>query len=92
MGCNKMRNDAGMNALPSKPKAEPSKMNIYVITHVYKGILQDVKAFTKEEEANKYEKALCLTNGIPYDATEREKYYEENEVDDDISKWTVELQ
>ncbi len=64
---------------------------IYIITHVFEGILQDVRAFTKEEDADRYEKGLCEENGIPYDATEREKYYEENEVDDDIQKWSVEL-
>ena len=67
-------------------------MNIYVITHVFQGLLQDVRAFTKEEEADKYEEQLCKENGVPYDTAEREKYYEENEVDDDIGKWTVELQ
>ena len=86
------RNDAAMTVMSPKPKAEPSKMNIYVITHVFQGLLQDVRAFTKEEEADKYEEQLCKENGVPYDAAEREKYYEENEVDDDISKWTVELQ
>ena len=67
-------------------------VEIYVIAHVFQGILSDVRAFAKEEDANKYEEELCKQNGIPYIAIERDKYYEENEVDDDINKWTIELQ
>jgi len=66
-------------------------MKIYVITHVFQGILHDVRAFAKEEDADHYEKGLCEENGIPYDAAERERYYHEHEVDDDIQKWTVDL-
>ena len=79
------RNDAS----PKKqPNPQPSQgLNIYVITHVFQGILQDVRAFVNEKEADKYEENLCKDNDVPYDAQERHM----TESDSDIAKWTVEL-
>ena len=65
---------------------------VYVITHVFQGVLTDVRTFLKEEEADKYQEKLWKDNGIPVNEAEREKYYEENEVDDDIQKWKTEAQ
>ena len=60
--------------------------------HVFQGILSDARAFYTEEAANKYEEELCKQNKIPYNLDERQKYYEENEVDDDISRRDVEVE
>jgi len=54
------------------------------VIHISAGILEDVRAFLTDEAANRYEEQLCKENEIPYEQTEREKYYDENEVDDDI--------
>lgn len=79
------RNDAS----PKKQSnPQPSQgLNIYVITHVFQGILQDVRAFVNEKEADKYEEKLCKDNKVPYDPQERHMF----ETDDDIGKWTVTL-
>jgi hypothetical protein len=62
------------------------------VIHISKGILVDVRAFLDEGAANRYEKKQCKDNGIPYDPVKREKYYEENEVDDDILRRDVDVE
>jgi hypothetical protein len=66
-------------------------MIIYVVTHVSAGIHQGIHAFSKKKDADAYEKYLCQQNSVPYEAAARDQYYEENEVDDDIIQWTVEV-
>ena len=59
-------------------------LQVHLVIHISAGILEDVRAFLTDEAANRYEEQLCKENEIPYEQTEREKYYDENEVDDDI--------
>ena len=67
-------------------------MQVHLVIHICKGILEDVRAFLSDEDANKYEEELCKQNKIPYNPDEREKYYEENEVDDDILRRDVDVE
>jgi hypothetical protein len=65
----------------------PKREIVYVVTHIYQGILVDVRAFAKEEDADKYEKDLCKQNNLPFDRDERHM----TESDDDISQWVLEI-
>jgi len=64
-------------------------MKVYVVTHVFQGVLNDVRVFLKEADADKYEKKLCEDNKVPYD---REKRHNEYDGDDDIQQWIVEAE
>ena len=60
---------------------------IYVITHVYRGIIVDVWAFAKEQDADEYEEKLCKDNDLPWDRAKRRR----TESDNDIQQWVLEL-
>lgn len=75
------RNDAAAN--PQK-----TAHNVYIVTHVYKGIINTIRAFSAESDADKYKEGLCKENGLPIDDQERHM----QESDSDIQEWIVELQ
>jgi len=50
---------------------------IFVVLGFYEGIIDEIKAFETQEEADSYEKELCKRYEIPFDQKERKKYYEE---------------
>ena len=55
-----------------------------MVLHIHGGVFNDLEAFATPEEADKLEREWCKNLGIAFDAEQREEYYEENEVDDDI--------
>ncbi len=55
---------------------EEKKTEMHVIVGIYSGVVNDVEVFTNEEDADKYERQLCKKYKIPYDAKEREEYYD----------------
>jgi len=57
---------------------EEKKTELHVIVGVYSGVVNDVEVFTNEDDADDYEKQLCKKYEIPYDAKEREEYYDSN--------------
>ncbi|GAI30238.1 unnamed protein product [marine sediment metagenome] len=68
---------------------EEKKTELHVIVGVYSGVVNDVEVFTDEEDADKYESQLCKKYEIPYDAKEREEYYDsdgEHEIKHFITK------
>jgi len=90
--------DTNMMLYPEQPKVCPCgsmelievpNNEVYVIIGIYQGCLEDVKVFTDPEKATEYEKTLCKELEVPYDAAEREEYYDsngENEVHHMITK------
>jgi len=67
-------------------------MQVHLVIHIFRGVLEDVRAFLDDDAANKYEKELCNDEGIPFDPVNRERYYEENEVDNDILRRDVDVE
>jgi hypothetical protein len=67
-------------------------MKIFVVMHVQGGLLQDLRGFSEPTEADEYEKELCKENGLPFDRDEREKYYEENEWEDEIYRYDMTIE
>ena len=53
--------------------------------------MQDVRVFTNESLAAEYEKWLCEAYKLPFDKEAREKYYDENEVNDEVYSYEVSL-
>ena len=66
---------------------EASKL--HVIIGVCGGLVQDARVFTNEGLAAEYEKWLCEQYDLPYDKEAREKYYDENEVENEIYNYEV---
>jgi hypothetical protein len=64
------------------------KSKIHVVTHVFQGILQDIRAFRDETAANIYEAKLCKDNNLPVDRQKRHM----TDTEDDIQQWEVELE
>jgi len=55
-------------------------LKVYVVVGLMGGLIEDIKAYTNEEDADEYEKKLCETYELPYDREERHDAESENEV------------
>lgn len=67
-------------------------MKIVLVMHVQGGLLQDLRGFSDPTEADEYEKEQCKENDLPLDRDEREKYYEENEWEDEIYRYDMTIE
>lgn len=65
---------------------------VQVLIWVCSGVVNEVRAFANPADADKLEEKWCKEAGIPFDREERERYYDENEVDDDILRWEITVQ
>jgi len=66
---------------------EASKL--HVIIGICGGLVQDARVFTNETLAAEYEKWLCNQYELPFDKEAREKYYDENEWENEIYNYEV---
>lgn len=64
-------------------------MKVFLVMHVQGGLLVDVHGFSGPDQADEYEKGLCKQFDLPFDRDEREKYYEENEWEDEIHRYDM---
>ena len=62
---------------------------LHVVIGVCGGLVQDVRVFSNENLAAEYEKWLCEQYEIPFDKKAREKYYDENEVENEVYNYRV---
>lgn len=67
-------------------------MKIYIVVVVYRGVVDEVEAFTDEAKANSWRDEKLRENDIPTDPTERVKYYEQNLVDLDVDILEADLE
>jgi len=66
-------------------------LKVYVVVGMMGGVIEDIEAFLNPRIADEYEKKLCKEYKIPYDEKEREKYYEEFEVENEVFHYELEV-
>jgi len=72
------RTDKEVNKIGERNTSTPIRpLKVHVVLSLYGGLVNELKIMRDAKKADKIERELCKSCGVPYDKKKREKYYDE---------------